>query len=103
VPPEGAEVEELAVIALVFALAKLLFVGVTVAGEARVAFFATVNVAEKLDNRLSAIEVPPAIRDTYKVLPLPAGLASCKAMITEPPRAPREAEFVAVALYSLPV
>ncbi|MDT0124670.1 hypothetical protein Q9R46_18550 [Paenibacillus sp. RRE4] len=103
VAPDGVAVENRTRATLVLLLERLLFTAVSVLGDERVPFALRVIVPLKEDNKLSATVMPPDNRETYKVLPLPAGLASCKVAVTLPPSIPKVVEFVEPALYRLPV
>jgi len=103
VAPDGAAVENRTRATLVLLLDRLLFTAVSVLGDESVPFAVRVNVPLNEDSRLSATVIPPDKRETYNVLPLPVGLASCKVAVTLPPSKPSVVELVEPALYRLPV
>lgn len=88
---------------LVLLLERLLFTGVSVVGDVSVPLALRLMEPLKDDNRFSATVIPPESRDTYRVFPLPAGLANCTVAITVPPSKPSVVELVEPALYRFPV
>ena len=100
-PPVEAEVEDLAVIALVFGLLRLAFAGVAAEGEVNVPPDKSDKLPERDESRLSGTPMPPVMPETYIVL-LPLLFVICSVMTTEPPSTPRVTALVALTMYMDP-
>jgi hypothetical protein len=101
VPPDGADVEEVAAIPLTLLLLRFVLTRLILVGEDMVEPERSVKLPVKLDNKLSPTPIPPVILAMYIVV-LALLLAIRMEMLTEPPSKESVPELVAVEAKETP-